>query len=296
MAYLIAADFKKQIQADNLQAIIGGDNSVLTSAQQGAQEEAITYLVQKYDVTQEFTDTTVWDRAIATYTAGSRVYLDAPAYSATSAYAVNQLALQAGQVYICISLINAPGEAFNAAHWTLLGNQYDVFYGKFPAPLFDLLTFYNKGDLVYWKGKKYTAAYKTSAYDQSTLLQFEETQNVPFQNYFPDDPANGSKQWTTATPYSIPAATLPTNTTYWIKGDNRCQNLVMYIIDIALYHIHSRIAPRNIPDLRIKRYDDALMQLKGYAKGTTTANLPKLQPPTGKRIRFGSHIKNKNSY
>lgn len=294
MGYLIQSDFRRQIQSDNLNQIIGGDTSILTTALAVAQEEAITHLIQKYDVATEFTDTLPWNRG-SVYKAGARVYLDANPYSASSNYSTGDLVLQAGSVYFCNVAISVP-EPFTPSKWTLLGKQYEIFYAKQPASLFDLLAFYPANTQVYWKGKVYTSIRDTLRYDHSTLLQFESTENIPYQNYFPDDTINSGKQWNSGTSYQVDAGTLPTDSSKWIMGDNRSQALVMYIVDIALYHVHSRIAPKNIPDLRVKRYDDAISSLKGYAKGNTTANLTKIQPPQGKRIRWGSNIKNTNSY
>ena len=61
---------------------------------------------------------------------------------------------------------------------------------------------------------------------------------------------------------------------FWMLRDGRNAQMVNYMIDIVLYHLHSRIAPHNIPDLRVKRYDDAIKWLKDCAKGDNiTANL-----------------------
>ena len=83
---------------------------------------------------------------------------------------------------------------------------------------------------------------------------------------------------------------------YWKFGDNRNQQLVNYFIDIALYHVHSRISPRNIPDLRVKRYDDAIKWLKMAGRGDITAELPLIQPKQGARVRYGGQVKNINTY
>jgi hypothetical protein len=82
----------------------------------------------------------------------------------------------------------------------------------------------------------------------------------------------------------------------WVKGDNRNQQMVNYLIDIILYHLHSRIAPRNIPELRVKRYDDAIAWLKQCAKGEfITGGLPLLQPRQGMRIRHGGSLQKQNN-
>lgn len=292
MAYLIFSDFKKQIQTDNLLQIIGSDLTVLETAELQAIEEAYGYLTQKYDTSKEFSETAAW--AIGTtYHAADRIYLNATAYSNTATYALNALTLHQNNVYKCTTAITV-GEAFNPAKWQLIGPQYALFYAKYPKPLFDYQGHYSKGDQVYWNGKTYTAI--KGSFDWGDNIQFRQIQNIPPSNVFPDDPTNGALWWGTGTAYTVPAGTLPTNTTYWTEGDNRTQSVLMIVIDIALFHLHSRIAPRNVPDLRKERYLNAIDMLKAFARGEMTAKLPLIQPKQGARIRFGGNIKNQNSY
>lgn len=298
MSYLIAQDYLKQIQEQNLQAIIASTPSIQAAAELAAQEECISYLIQKYDTCAEFTDTLQYDPTVVTYGAMSRVYLNAPAYVATAAYAVGALTLNGGNVYICNTAIAAPGEAFNPAHWTLLGSQYQLFFAVFPQPEFKLKWCYNLGDLVYWKGSIYKCLKPTLPLDHDSLLQYGNWDAVPYSNYFPDDPNNGATQWFNQGAYAIPAGQLlSTNPVYFMPGDNRSQMLVLMMIDIVLYHLHSRISPRNIPELRAERYEAAKSWLKNVARGDEiTAPIPKKQPPQGRRIRWSSNIKNTNSY
>jgi len=79
-------------------------------------------------------------------------------------------------------------------------------------------------------------------------------------------------------------------------GAARDPQMVMTIIDLALFHLHSRIAPRNIPELRQGRYDNAIQWLKMCAYGDITPALEKLNPISGMRTRFGGNKKNENSY
>lgn len=294
MAYLIAKDLSKQIQSENLNAIIGGDTSIITGAELAAMAEAQSYLTQRYDISREFADLLQWDRT-QIYKAINRVYLNANAYSASNTYAVNSLVLQAGSVYKCTTAITV-AEAFNVAKWALLGLQYDLYFAKTPYPEFDYSNLYNVGDRVFWNNKTYTCLIATKIMGQSSAIQYNKTQNLPYPNVAPDDVSLGAQYWGTGTAYTVPAATDISNTTYWTAGDNRSQQLVLYIIDIALYHVHSRISPRNIPDLRVKRYDDAIKWLKMAAKGDITPNLPMIKPEQGQRIRFGGGIKLINSY
>lgn len=88
--------------------------------------------------------------------------------------------------------------------------------------------------------------------------------------------------------------------TKWTAGDTRSQLILMHMIDIAIYHIHSRINPRNIPDFRIERRDDAITWLKMIAKGDITTDLPTLQDDDGNElgltIRQGSNEKFNHTY
>lgn len=379
MAYLIQNDYKKLIQTDNLSQVIGSDANVLIGVELAAQAESISYLVQKYEVAREFTDTVAYDPAYI-YKANSRVYLDAPTYSPNATYLLGQLTLYNNYVYVSNTPIAVP-EVFTPSHWVLLGLRYSIYYVPLPEVEFKLSGNYSVGDKVFWNDKIYTCLISTSYYSQDTLLQFGKYSNIPYPNIFPDDPVNGKQYWGEGVDFEVPAGTLynsPNNyapqyvqtfqsqytapndnitevvlpelidqniiqiqreikpllfseytfdkdsgtinllngglvqgeslfilysnilmvnaANYWKFGDNRNQQLVNYMIDIALYHVHSRISPRNIPDLRVKRYDDAIRWLKMAGRGDITADLPLIQPKQGRRIRYGGTIKNINNY
>jgi phage gp36-like protein len=60
-------------------------------------------------------------------------------------------------------------------------------------------------------------------------------------------------------------------------GTDRNALLVMYAVDMLLYHLHSRINPNQIPDLRIERYNNAIEWLKAVAKGMLSPALPAIE-------------------
>lgn len=66
------------------------------------------------------------------------------------------------------------------------------------------------------------------------------------------------------------------DTIFSATGENRDMFIVMITIDIALYHLWSKRAPRKIPELRAQRYQDALDWLKGVGDGTLKSDLPQL--------------------
>jgi chitodextrinase len=298
MGYLIYADYKRLIQSDNLNQIIGSDPSIITQAEGTALEEATSRLQQKFLLSQEFQDTPAWNKA-AMYVANNRVYVDGPAFSQTATYAAgdivsNQISTNTINVYQSIAG-SAPG-AFNPTDWLLLGTQQQIYFARVPAPTFDLYAQYAKGDVVYYNGRTYTCLIQTSPYSQETELQFRLNENVPYNNIFPDNVNSGAQYWAAGSVYAIPAGTEITNTSYWVKGDNRSQLIVTTQIACVLYWVHYRIAPRNVPDMRVKAYDDAIKWYVNCANGDVTPNLPVKQPRQGGRIRFGGTIKNINSY
>lgn len=87
-----------------------------------------------------------------------------------------------------------------------------------------------------------------------------------------------------------------------VPPDNRNKVLVMYCMDITLYHLHASIPGRFVPEIRRIRYEDALAWLKDVAKGLIDPNLVlKTDPTTGDTITgpsiiFGSNAKQDNSW
>lgn len=75
-----------------------------------------------------------------------------------------------------------------------------------------------------------------------------------------------------------------------------------YIVDIALYHLHARINPRQIPDIRVQRRDDAVKWLSNVANPRTNITAPKNLPRRdygenrGSDISWGSRPKRQNYY
>lgn len=338
MPYLRLKDYLPFIQADQLTQVVRSDDSIRLQAEIVAQAEITEYLVQKYDLDGQFTDTLIYSPT-KNYKAGQLVDLNFTPYSATSLYAVGDTALNAGLSYICKTAITV-AEVFTVAKWTLLGSQYDLFYIPFPYPEFNYENNYIIGDKIYWKGKVYKCLVRSSAFGHEQQLQYSTYNNIPLNNSFPGTSA-GLQQWTTGIEYNFTnlspiaapgdftawssltiyttgqrisfnsiiwqALKNSTNITpdtdisawqpvSWLSGDNRNPKIIECYIDITLYKLHKGIAPRNIPDLRVKAYDDAISNLDKYADGRITLAVTKLQPIHGNKIRYNGNIKNNNSY
>lgn len=288
MSYLIDSDFKKLIQVDNLSQIIGNDTSLLLSAKLDAEQIATEYLQQKYDCTKEFQSTDVWDRT-RSYKAGERFYLNASAYAPTNNYAVNDLTLQNGNVYICTHITTG---TFDGSKWALLSPQFTLFYAVLPYPEFNYDSVYVIGSHVFWKDKTYTALQPTVIPSHVSSIQYPSIADKPLLNPAPD---KSVQVWGAGTDYSVAAGTLPIDTAFYTQGDNRNRVLVNTCMAIALYNLHKRIAPRNIPELRVKDYDDSIAWLKDTSQGKfITSSLPIIQPKQGGRVRYGGNVKLNN--
>lgn len=271
-------DYLRVIQSDNLAQIIESNQQTKLDVEQSAQSEMIGYLTQRYITNQIFTDTKIFDIA-ATYNGKQLVEWTAPAFSATSNYVIGQYVLYNGYIYKAIA--NVTASAFDPLEWLQICLDKTLFYSKLPYNEYSNTTTYNIDNKVYYNNIQYTCI--TSCVGI-----------LPTNTQF----------WSAGAAYTI-TAVYPDDTDSWIQGDNRNQQIVMYLLDITLYHLHSRINPRNVPDLRKERYDGnsptqsggAIAFLKRVASGDVTADLPQILPQQGMSIRYGSAVaKQTNSY
>lgn len=72
------------------------------------------------------------------------------------------------------------------------------------------------------------------------------------------------------------AGFLPTNTDEYAPGDTRYPILLVYVKDLALYHLFSSISPQNTPTLRRERSEAATKWLTKVSKDELDADLPLL--------------------
>ena len=152
MSYLIANDYLPLIQPTLLNQVQVNVPATRAQAEQRAQAEAVSMLKQKYDTSQELTDTNAWVLA-PTYKAANRVYLTGPAWVTLTAYSLGNLILFTdGNIYQC-STGNIDA-VFTGSKWLLLGAQFTMYFAAYPNPVFDMAGgVYKLGDVVFWKDK-----------------------------------------------------------------------------------------------------------------------------------------------
>jgi hypothetical protein len=137
-----------------------------------------------------------------------------------------------------------------------------------PHEVYDNNKTYQVGDKIYVYGKGIYDCIKTTKGNPYTDIQYWVFQSNP----------------------SYPTNTLPT------LNDDRNLQSIMYCIDISLYHLLTRIAPRNIPQHRIDRYGMAIAWCKAIGRGEITVSMTLLQPESGSRITWGSDDKSNLDY
>jgi hypothetical protein len=71
-------------------------------------------------------------------------------------------------------------------------------------------------------------------------------------------------------------------------GDDRSIIVIMYMIDITLYHLHSKTALRAMPKVREERFTAAKEWLKLVRKGEINPDLPELADPDENENYLGS--------
>jgi hypothetical protein len=271
-------DYLRQIQESNILQIIEEDDTIRHYVEQAAQSEMISYLAQRYITSKIFTDTSEFD-IDATYYGKNLVEYTAAEYAVNVAYVVDDRVAYKGKLYKNILGCTGVVPTF-ATNWTYICEDKSLYYAKTNESEYSHSTTYAIGDDVWYNDVVYTCIAESLA-------------------HLPTD----TGYWTAGATYSFDGF-YPENTTYWTKGDNRNQLIVTYLIDITLYHLHSRINPRNIPELRYVRYDGgnalqtggAIGWLKKVSSGDVTAELPVIIPEQGVSIRYGSVTKNTNTY
>ncbi len=78
-------------------------------------------------------------------------------------------------------------------------------------------------------------------------------------------------------------------------GNDRNPLMVMYCVDIALYHLHSVLNPKKVPDHRKERFDQAKQWLADVAAGMINPpDLPRITDGSRDYVLFGSNTKRNN--
>lgn len=73
-------------------------------------------------------------------------------------------------------------------------------------------------------------------------------------------------------------------------GEGRSALIILYMVDITIYHLHANTAGDVIPDMRIIRYNAAKDWLKAVSKGEISPDLPEKPDEEGNGENTGSQV------
>lgn len=275
MAYLRLKDYQRFIDLKQLDEVTDENDYTRVDLEPTSEEEAASYLVQKYDTEREFSGLDVYDPTI-TYKALSKVYLDADLYEVGTKVADETLVLGTdGYVYLSNNGVDSD-PIDEPSDWDKLGKQYTFFYGKLPFAEWIWDKSYKSNVTVWYKDHTYTSK--------------NESKGIA-----PDNEDFGSDFWTDLGEYTIALNTI-TDTSKWSTGDIRCQKLVECVVMLTLYKLYKHTATSNVPEWIGQSYDDSIKWLEGAGQGKFTPPLKELSSLVGHRIRITGNQKNVNIY
>lgn len=88
------------------------------------------------------------------------------------------------------------------------------------------------------------------------------------------------------------SARYDTNAIFAATGAARNRAVLRICRDVALYHLHVASNPNTVPDIRAKRYDDAIAYLKAIqAEQVNIPGLPRLIAGKSNYVKFGGSPK-----
>jgi hypothetical protein len=260
--FLRDKDYQRALSDDDhLLELILENKTIRQDIELASQGTMRSYLLQRYDVDRVFAHTKIYNCS-ETYKAGNLVEYSEPEFLNTKSYLQGDRISRNNQ--ILEAKTNLAPSVFNAANWSFVCDDKELFSVKYPHQEFDYKDQYEQGSKVWYRDRVYTSTRRVSG-------------------VFPTD----TEIWGAGVPFSV-TAKLPTDTTVFEQGDNRYQLLVTYLLDIIIYHFGSKILYRNFPVFRQDRFNMATDWLKAVSGGIVNAEMIKKQPEQGLPMRSGS--------
>jgi hypothetical protein len=282
-------------------------------AEYEAIEEISSYIRARYIVDEIFkdtkeygTDTLYYGKDVIQYTL--------PTFTTGTTYSQYDRFNYKGLVYEQITSGTTSGSTNPStdANYSYITENNSFYTAKLPVNEYNQTTNYIKDQLVWYKNEIWQATQEVRGQRPGDSQNLELRYGIPSvtqpqyildASYYPQQnpiPGTNPSPWIsysgevtsyfTGNTYSF-SGELPTNTTYWEKKDGRNTVIVMYLMDIMLYHLLSRINPRAISELRENRYMGAISWLKNVQKGNVSLTAPEILPTVGQSIMFGSYPK-----
>jgi len=265
MTFLLLEDVLELIEQEGLNQITNSDDTRIDRMELEAISEMRSYLMQRYDVDKAFLPFTTFD-INATYKLGNRIKWTVAPWLIATAYVIGDYATGSDDnIYRALTNTTGDNPISSPLDWVLVVANNSIYYNIFPFPYYNGNKVYYLNDHIVFYDKIYKAT--RTIFPGIQPLSADGTVNT---------------YWEFVSNSSDTSGVYPEDTAYWTQGDNRSGQLVQKCVDILLYHLHARINPRNIPEMRMIRYDGnhetqiggAIGWLKNVASGKINAEIP----------------------
>lgn len=149
-----------------------------------------------------------------------------------------------------------------------LAHRFDIALIFIDITEYNFAVIYAIGDLVLLAPFQWEAS-KSYVADDLVAFKDEVFKNIlATTSQDPSDATNWTKvgsEFDKFTALTAGSGKHVDSATDWKPGDIRKLLIRRYMVDISLYELHSRLNPRQIPEFRITRRDDAISYLKKVA-------------------------------
>lgn len=304
MSFLKFTDYDRLIQRDNLEQLfnnIEDGNALLQDIESSSIVEMSSYLLQRYDASTIFKQFNEFSLSTVYY-AGDRIVYTEKDYDYNTQYILNDRFNYKDKIYKVINdspllpIGITPDDTTYSTYFQFICNNNSYFYIALPQQQYSTKLQYTKDTYVFYKDSVYLALQDNKCIKPGTNVKvWQFVYTFSFSGFYPDEEVITS-------PLLTPVLN---NDYYFFKaGDTRNQLLIQYLIDIILYHLHARINPRNIPELRMIRYDGnnatqnggAIAWLKRIASGDITIDLPENEKDVELSYSWGKITDNNSEY
>lgn len=331
MAYLRKKDYLSLISVADLDVITGSDDTILTNKEKASQEEVSSFLRHRYEVGLIFKDIKSYSD-LTQFNTADLVEWTESTYSAVLTYNIGARVVYSGSIYKCNT--NGTTGIWNASKWDFICLDKLLYYCNIPClgVLPSESVTYTSSKIISglhqitgWNKETYSTLYfeRYDGYVNIYLSASDRTTRNNKVGYFKYDYQGLELPYTAeiqpgSYPYNLFSGYIDvigfaneldtwsvSVTKNWTLGDNRNQKLVEIMLDVTLYHLYTRIQPRNIPTHVVNRYDGgtekqtagAIGYLKMIQKGTVQLDLPiHKDDERGQSIVFGSNPRQNYNY
>lgn len=175
-----------------------------------------------------------------------------------------------------------------------MAHRYDTSTIFADYKIFSVGDTYAIGDRIFWEESAYD---DTATYSTNDLVSYERKiyQSIGGNTAEAFDASKWTELAYNKTTYTCRAASmgnLPSDTDYFTATGKRDAKLLEVVCCIAIFHLYTSVTPRNIPEVAVGKYDNALNWLIKVQRGIVTMPFPIYSDvDKGQRLAYGNNVR-----